>query len=133
MIAELGSGSGQKTRWLLEELAHRQPVHYYPIDISAAALARCRQELSQIECVSILGFERAYLDGLIEVAARRRPGEYLLVLFLGGTIGNFARPAAESFLGQCARTAGRVMPCSSPPIWKNRSRNSCWPTTILPA
>jgi dimethylhistidine N-methyltransferase len=100
VIAELGSGSGQKTRWLLEELAHRQPVHYYPIDISGAALARCRQELGQIECVSILGFERAYLDGLLEVAARRHADEHLLVLFLGGTIGNFDREAAQAFLAE---------------------------------
>src|SRR6202030_330022 len=89
IIAELGSGSGQKTRWLLEELAHRQAVHYYPIDISGAALARCRQELSQVECVSVQAFKRAYLDGLLEVAARRNADEHLLVLFLGSTIGNF--------------------------------------------
>jgi dimethylhistidine N-methyltransferase len=100
IIAELGSGSGQKTRWLLEELAHRQAVHYYPIDISGAALARCRQELSQVECVSVQAFKRAYLDGLLEVAARRNADEHLLVLFLGSTIGNFTRAAGESFLGE---------------------------------
>lgn len=98
IVAELGSGSGQKTRWLLEALARRQRVNYYPIDISGAALNRCQQELSQIESVSIVGFERAYLDGLREVAARRRDDSSLLVLFLGSTIGNFDRPAAESFL-----------------------------------
>ena len=48
--------------------------------------------------VSIVGFERAYLDGLQEVAARRRDGEHLLVLFLGSTIGNFDRPAGDQFL-----------------------------------
>ena len=48
--------------------------------------------------VSIVGFERAYLDGLQEVAARRREGEHLLVLFLGSTIGNFDRPAGDQFL-----------------------------------
>jgi uncharacterized SAM-dependent methyltransferase len=41
---------------------------------------------------------RAYLDGLQEVAARRRDGERLLVLFLGSTIGNFDRPAGDQFL-----------------------------------
>jgi len=98
MVAELGSGSGKKTRYLLEALARRQPVTYYPIDISRAALARCAIELGHIDSVSIVGFERAYLDGLLEVAARRRPGEQLLVLFLGSTIGNFDRPAGEAFL-----------------------------------
>ncbi len=48
--------------------------------------------------MSIVGFEREYLDGLVEVAARRREGQNLLVLFLGSTIGNFDRPAAAKFL-----------------------------------
>ena len=98
VVAELGSGSGQKTRWLLEALARRQRVNYYPIDISSSALFRCQLELSHIDMVSIVGFERAYLDGLREVAARRREGEHLLVLFLGSTIGNFDRPAGDQFL-----------------------------------
>jgi L-histidine N-alpha-methyltransferase len=98
IVAELGSGSGQKTRLLLEALARKQRVNYYPIDISGSALSRCRQELGQIDRVSIVGFERAYLDGLQEVAARRRLGEKIFVLFLGSTIGNFDRPAGDQFL-----------------------------------
>lgn len=97
-VAELGSGSGAKTRWILEALSRRQPVTYYPIDISRTALSRCWQELGRIDSVSIVGFERAYLDGLLDVASRREPGERLLVLFLGSTIGNFDRPAAAKFL-----------------------------------
>lgn len=100
VVAELGSGTGQKTRWLLEALARRQRVNYYPIDISGSALHRCEKELGQIESVSIVGFERAYLEGLREVAARRPQDEALLVLFLGSTIGNFDRPAGERFLRQ---------------------------------
>src|SRR3984957_3112087 len=34
VVAELGSGTGRKTRWLLEALSRRQRVNYYPIDIS---------------------------------------------------------------------------------------------------
>ncbi|MGH9682916.1 MAG: L-histidine N(alpha)-methyltransferase [Candidatus Acidiferrales bacterium] len=98
MVAELGSGSGQKTRWVLEALARRQRVNYYPIDISRSALYRCEMELSHMELVSIVGFERAYIEGLREVAARRREGEAMLVLFLGSTIGNFDRPADDQFL-----------------------------------
>src|SRR6185503_9507684 len=37
-VAELGSGSGKKTRWILEALALKRAVPYYPIDISGAAL-----------------------------------------------------------------------------------------------
>jgi dimethylhistidine N-methyltransferase len=96
MIAELGSGSGIKTRWILEAVARHQPVLYYPIDISASALARCRQELGELGAVVPL--ECSYLEGLREAAARRTPGRRMLLLFLGSTIGNFERAAAEQFL-----------------------------------
>jgi L-histidine N-alpha-methyltransferase len=100
VVAELGSGTGRKTRWVLEALSQRQNVDYYPIDISRAALDHCELDLGQIESVSIVGFERAYLDGLVEVAARRKPEDHLMVLFLGSTIGNFDRPAGAQFLRQ---------------------------------
>src|SRR5271156_4687613 len=73
VVAELGSGTGRKTRWMLEALAKKQSVNYYPIDISRSALDRCESDLGRLESVSIVGFERAYLDGLLEVAARRQP------------------------------------------------------------
>jgi L-histidine Nalpha-methyltransferase len=98
IVAELGSGSGVKTRVVLEALAKRQRVNYYPIDISGSALSRCEREIGQIDQVSIVGFERAYLEGLREVAARRKEGEKIFVLFLGSTIGNFDRPAGDQFL-----------------------------------
>jgi L-histidine N-alpha-methyltransferase len=98
-VAELGSGSGKKTRWLLEALTRRQPTAYYPIEISPRALAMCAREMGGMESVSVVGVEREYLDGLREVAARRKAGQHLLVLFLGSTIGNFERPMAARFLG----------------------------------
>jgi dimethylhistidine N-methyltransferase len=103
LVAELGSGSGKKTRWLLEALAQQQCTTYCPIEISPTALARCESELGQIECVSIVGFERPYLDGLLAAAARRNDEDHLLVLFLGSTIGNFDRDAAERFLAEVRR------------------------------
>jgi dimethylhistidine N-methyltransferase len=103
LVAELGSGSGRKTRWLLEALARRQCTTYCQIEISPTALARCESELGQIECVSIVGFERPYLDGLLAAAARRSENDHLLVLFLGSTIGNFDRDAAERFLTEVRR------------------------------
>ena len=102
-VAELGSGSGRKTRHILEALCRRQRTAYYPIEISPSALAMCERELSDIESISILGFEREYLDGLLEVAAHRSTGQHLLVLFLGSTIGNFDRPAGVQFLAEVRR------------------------------
>jgi len=102
-VVELGSGSGRKTRWILEALADREPVAYFPIDISAAALVKCHQELGNLGAISIVGLEKSYLEGLQEVAARRRPDQTFLVLFLGSTIGNFDPPAAEMFLRDIRR------------------------------
>ena len=99
-VAELGSGSGKKTRLILEALAKQQRTFYYPIEISPAALAACEKELGQLDFVSLVGYEKPYLEGLRAVAARREAGEQLCVLFLGSTIGNFDRPAANDFLGQ---------------------------------
>ena len=42
--------------------------------------------------------EASYLDGLRQVAESRAPGQTLLVLFLGSTIGNFEPEAAIDFL-----------------------------------
>src|SRR5579863_2032145 len=39
-VAELGSGSGKKTRQILEALCRRQPTRYFPIEISRSALDR---------------------------------------------------------------------------------------------
>jgi len=102
-VVELGSGSGKKTRWLLEALCRTQRTFYYPIEISRSALAMCERELRDIDSISIVGFEREYLDGLLEVAAHRKDGQHLFVLFLGSTIGNFDRPAGVKFLTEVRR------------------------------
>ncbi len=96
VVTELGSGSGSKTRPILEKLRQRQIVVYYPIDVSGSALAKCNQDLGQLGAVFPL--EMSYLDGLREVTNRRAPGQPLLVLFLGSTIGNFTPEAAIDFL-----------------------------------
>jgi L-histidine Nalpha-methyltransferase len=103
-VAELGSGSGKKTRWILEALARRQRTYYYPIEISASALAACEKEMNQIDLVSVVGYEKTYLDGLRAVASRREEQDHLLVLFLGSSIGNFDRCAGDSFLREVRKT-----------------------------
>ncbi len=97
-VAELGSGTGRKTRPVLEALSARRMVTYQPIDVSQEPLALCALELSQIEGVRVRPVAADYLAGLAQVAAMRRPRERLLVLFLGSTLGNFERPDAAAFL-----------------------------------
>jgi len=91
-VAEFGSGSGRKTRAILEALA---PGDYFPIDLSAHALERCRRELSDLAHVETI--ESTYLAGLDRVP---RNGCPLLVLFLGSTIGNFDARCRADFLRQ---------------------------------
>jgi len=95
-IAELGSGSGSKTRWILESLAQSGAITYCPIDVSATALERCARELEPFG--EIVPIEDSYLSGLRRAICHRRAGQPLLVLFLGSTIGNFERAEASDFL-----------------------------------
>jgi L-histidine N-alpha-methyltransferase len=94
-VAELGSGTGTKTRAILESLGTRQAA-YYPIDVSRAALERCARELAPLG--TIVPLELNYLEGLRHVAERRAASQTLLVLFLGSTIGNFEPEEAADFL-----------------------------------
>jgi dimethylhistidine N-methyltransferase len=96
VVAELGSGTGTKTRPVLQALRRRQIVVYYPIDVAGSALAKCHRELGSLGAVFPL--EMSYLEGLREVTARRSPGQPLLILFLGSTIGNFEPENAIDFL-----------------------------------
>jgi L-histidine N-alpha-methyltransferase len=98
LVSELGSGSGKKTRYILEALCGCETLFYYPIEISATALALCERELADIKSVSVVGIESEYLQGLRKVTSQRTPGTHLLVLFLGSTIGNFDAGADRRFL-----------------------------------
>jgi dimethylhistidine N-methyltransferase len=99
-VVELGSGSGRKTQVLLEALAQHALVAYLPVDISPAALAECQRHLGHQPCVTVTPILADHLDGLRQGVARRRPEARLLVLFLGGNIGNFDRDAAQGFLAE---------------------------------
>jgi dimethylhistidine N-methyltransferase len=96
ITTELGSGTGTKTRSILEAIRERQIAVYYPIDVSKTALAKCAQELSALGPVFPL--EGTYLDGVRTVVERRAPGQTILLLFLGSTIGNFEPESAIDFL-----------------------------------
>jgi len=98
MVVELGSGSGRKTRRILEALSHHRGTTYCPIELSSTALENCERELDDLAQISIVGYETEYLDGLGRAASCRRPDEGVVVLFLGSSIGNFDRVPGEDFL-----------------------------------
>ena len=112
LVAELGSGSGKKTRWLLEALARRQRTTYCPIEISRTALARCESELGQIECVSIVGFERPYLDGL-EYTIIRNVSTAILTFVSGKldiTFGGLSVPLTRDVQNQAPQAVCELNP-----------------------
>jgi dimethylhistidine N-methyltransferase len=97
VIAELGSGTGTKTRLLLDRLAHPNDVTYCPIDISRFALEKCELEMQRGTKVKVHVMQDSYLPGLESAVRLRRLGTPVLVLFLGSTIGNFDPDDAEEF------------------------------------
>lgn len=97
LVAELGSGSGKKTRNIVTALSKRtSTVRYSPIDVSAAALAHCKKELCDV--VNVLPVCADWLEGLTEIARERAGGESFLLLFLGSSIGNLERNCIPDFL-----------------------------------
>jgi dimethylhistidine N-methyltransferase len=104
VVAELGSGCGQKTRLVLEAIGARQrQVLYHAIDASPAALEACRATMSSIPGVRFRGIPGFYEEGLEEIARRRPSEQPLLVMFLGSNLGNFDPEQARAFLAGVRR------------------------------
>jgi dimethylhistidine N-methyltransferase len=106
VVAELGSGSGRKTRPILQAICGLQRVvDYYAIDGSPSALERCRKELAGVPGARIQTLDCFYEEGIRQVVEQRLAGQHLdhqrlLVLFLGSSIGNFDRGEAADFLAR---------------------------------
>ncbi|OIK04229.1 L-histidine N(alpha)-methyltransferase [Streptomyces monashensis] len=91
-LIELGSGSSEKTRHLLDALA---PAVYVPVDVSESALTQAGQALVEerpgLEVHALIADFTAPLD------LPATPGPRLLA-FLGGTIGNLLPDERAKFL-----------------------------------
>jgi len=104
-LVELGSGSAEKTRLLLEAgLDRHGSLVYRPIDISPTALEESAHgliaEMSALEVDAIAG---DYMYGLEALEETGRPR---LVLWLGSSIGNFDRDEALTFLSALRERLG---------------------------
>lgn len=97
LIVELGSGTGSKTRHVLEAASAHTRISYKPIDVSSAALRACALELSSLEAVNIEPIAASYFEGLGRALANRGQRR-ALILFLGSTIGNFSPSERVEFL-----------------------------------
>ncbi len=98
-VVELGSGSAEKTRYLLEAMLRRQPqLHYLPIDISDASLERSSLELLHLYSnLRITAYAADYFTAL-QALKNADENERTIALFLGSNIGNFNTDEALNFL-----------------------------------
>jgi L-histidine N-alpha-methyltransferase len=97
-LIELGSGSADKTRSIIEALLrHQAELLFIPVDISVSALEKSsRALLAAYPALRIEAYAADYLDGL--AAMQPLPHGPALVLFLGSNIGNFEKADALDFL-----------------------------------
>ncbi len=100
VLLELGSGSSEKTRLLLDAIRRTGDlVAYVPVDVSASALdgavaALTRDYPDLVVHGAVADYDR-HLDALPAPATR-------LVAFLGSTLGNFAPANRAAFLESLA-------------------------------
>lgn len=103
ILVELGAGSAEKTRLLLDALQLEGTLErYVPVDVSDSALVDAAtavaEEYPDLAVHGVVADFEAHLE-LLPTDERR------LVAFLGGTIGNFEPTARAEFL---ARLAGSL-------------------------
>jgi L-histidine Nalpha-methyltransferase len=96
-IVELGPGSGEKLRTLVDGASsRRRAIDVHLVDVSASALALAAQTIGTLNDVHVVTHRATYDAGLRE-AASAAAGR-TLVAFLGSNIGNFDTPGAAAFL-----------------------------------
>jgi len=102
VVAELGSGTGKKTKHILRSITHHNPrVVYRPIDVSPAALTVCELELQDVcEVQAVCG---DWMEGVQQIAQARNSAEPLLLLFLGSSVGNLERETIVDFFQNLRR------------------------------
>ncbi|HSE69603.1 MAG TPA: L-histidine N(alpha)-methyltransferase [Nocardioidaceae bacterium] len=103
-LVELGSGSSEKTRLLLDSLrAHGTLEEFVPLDVSETALRQAVEAIVSaypgLRVHAVVGDFTAHLDALPGASPR-------LVAFLGGTIGNLLPEERHAFLSDVRRVLG---------------------------
>ncbi|NCT69267.1 MAG: L-histidine N(alpha)-methyltransferase [Rhodanobacteraceae bacterium] len=104
LLVEYGSGSGTKTRLLLEAL--QDPVGYVPIELSRSALADSIERVADaFPQLAVLPLCADFTAPLALPAPPRRPRR-VVVFFPGSTLGNFDTREAVALLARMRRTIG---------------------------
>ncbi|KUI22886.1 dimethylhistidine N-methyltransferase [Mycobacterium sp. GA-1285] len=101
-LVELGSGTSEKTRMLLDALQHRGSLRrFIPFDVDATVLAAAGSALAGeypgLEIEAVCGDFEKHLDTIPRVGRR-------LIAFLGSTIGNLTAGPRADFLAALSDT-----------------------------
>jgi L-histidine N-alpha-methyltransferase len=104
-LVELGSGTAAKTRVLLDALhAAGTLVRYIPVDVTESMVRDCAETLTDeypgLRVHGVIGDFERHLDRVPPAVGPR------VVVFLGGTIGNFPPDSRRRVLRQIARLLG---------------------------
>jgi L-histidine Nalpha-methyltransferase len=104
-LVELGSGTAAKTRVLLDALHKAGTLKLYiPVDVTESMVRDCARELTEefpgLRVHGVIGDFERHLDR-VPVAEGPR-----VVVFLGGTIGNFPPGSRRRFLREIAKLLG---------------------------
>jgi L-histidine N-alpha-methyltransferase len=103
-LIELGSGSAEKTRHLIEAIFRRKKeLLYVPVDISVSALERSAERLlHDFSGLRIIAYATDYDTALGSLAAGPNTEDQVatrnVVLFLGSSIGNLDPDASRALL-----------------------------------
>jgi L-histidine Nalpha-methyltransferase len=104
-LVELGSGTAAKTRVLLDALHNAGTLELYiPVDVTEDMVRDCARELTSeypgLRVHGVIGDFERHLDRVPEALGPR------LVVFLGGTIGNFPPGSRRRFLREISKLLG---------------------------
>jgi dimethylhistidine N-methyltransferase len=99
-VTELGAGTASKTGILLRALTCLQSqVLYQPIDISPSALCEAHTHLkAHVPGLTVLPQVANYITEPIHI--HREPGQKVLALYIGSSIGNFSPSEARAILSK---------------------------------
>jgi len=103
-LVEYGSGSGRKTRLLLQHL--QTPVAYVPVEISEASLRGCVERLTAEFPQLPIQPLRADFSKPLRMPVAPRAARRTVIYFPGSTIGNFAAREAVELLRQMRKEMG---------------------------
>jgi L-histidine N-alpha-methyltransferase len=102
-LVELGSGTSEKTRVLLDAMTGRGPCRYVPLDVDPdtliAAARALAEEYDDLHVHAVAGDFMRHLDRLPHDGCR-------LVAFLGGTLGNLVPAERHRFFTDLGRGLG---------------------------